>query len=182
MVDTSIYLTNDLGKRFGMIGLNYATPAYPGLADQLTAIYRDKIQEIPGVPSDWFAQMSLYHNKNGWVLVPIPRPQAVQRPDFLADPNSATSKAWEAAALRVQHAVQTYGQQLAEAGRKELEDAYADTNFWHRLWHSLDKFPDIEYVPDVVKTIGSTMKTTAIIAGVAVVGALLVFAWRKGGK
>lgn len=159
-----------LQPALGCYSLQYAT-VWPDLANQLTAIYRDKVGGIPWLPAGWLQNVMALHNQNGMILIPSPANSTPAIPWL----NTPEKKAWWQAFHQIANkAVMDYAAKKAADGKIEMERAYSNAAFWDSAYKvaSLLAAP-VTAVRDAAETYskyGGLIKTGAVVGLVGLVG------------
>jgi hypothetical protein len=119
----------------GMHALDYGNE-WPAITSTMRKLYRDRLANFPGLPSDWFARVDALHGKNCKFLFPV-RSFAVDAtgsgPSFLSF--DMQRRAWDEIVAELQGVRQAL---LAKEGAKGLalaQAAYDKSAFWNNAYN-----------------------------------------------
>lgn len=111
--------------------------SWPDLADILTKIYQDRMAVLPFLPPNWLGLVMQEHGKDGNVLIPI-KPRNILGLRSSAAPawldTQEKEDAWGAPAQTANDAVAQYAADKADEGYAELQQLYADADYWNTLY------------------------------------------------
>ncbi len=166
---------NDLIKNFGVMTFPYAS-RWPDLASKLEVLYRDKLANIPWLPTEWRAVvLDSIHGKGGNIVAIVP--STANYPGgtgayFLDTPQKKAW--WDQLAAATSKAITDFAAGKAAEGKQELDDAIANADFWNEgagdkmiQWARILASP----VTGLKAGFDNPYKTTAIAVGVG--GAIL---------
>lgn len=119
----------------------YSSPglgrSWPDLSAAILAIYGDRVAKLEWVPASWFSRVKAgMASGDIYRLLPARKPGGTVRddlPDWISS-DARRVDVWTELSEIVRQAVFNYAQGMAEAGRAELEAAYANAAFWDRLY------------------------------------------------
>jgi hypothetical protein len=160
--------------------------AYPELQGLLHRLYAERVAGLSWVPRDWLARVQALQDSQPTSLVRTAPGVGLLAPDFCDSPQKR--EWWQNFFKMTDAAVAKYAAGQLEAGKAEIEAAYAASAFWNSAYQLAVSIRDL---PATI--VGSALDGAGSVASgifsklfkswivwVVIIGALGVAAWRFG--